>query len=183
VAAWKSVQEFVKVLKLIPPGVVPTDHIGLERPSKETDLPAVVAWVSQLKEANVGVGGLPSSRKVDADHWEDVRVSRATGALAVEIWAATSGKVIEIADALFQRLETSAVDLRDKGFIRFDHREVNPIEETKLGVDETKKALRMSLAFSIVFEDVRTETIGPDGIIRKVHVEINNQFQEKLDIQ
>lgn len=182
-AAWSALLEVVQILKLIPAGVVAASHIGLARPSKAADLPAIVAVVNEIKESTIGIGGLASNERIDADHWRDVSGSRATGTMLLEIWAATPEKVIEVADAVFQRMKDAATDLREKGFIRFDHREVRPIEESRLGLDEAGRAFKMAVGFAIIYEEIKTDTVGPGGIIKRVHVEINDSFQEEMDIQ
>lgn len=182
-AAWGALLEVVQVLRLIPAGVVAAGHVGLARPARAADLPAVVVSVGEMKESCIGVGGLASDERADAEHWRGASGTRAAGTVLVEIWAPTPEKVVEVADAVFGRVRDAAGELRGKGFVRFDHRDVRPIEESRLGPEGTDRGFRMSAGFAVVYEEIKTETIGPGGIIKRVHVQITSPSPEEMDVQ
>ena len=179
--AWKAVQDFVGILKLIPASVLPQSHIGVGLPVKEADLPALVVAISEVKEMATGLGGLVSLEKVAGEQWKEVLGSMSSGLLMIEVWAATAEKILELTNAVFQHLETSKAKVSGAGFLKFANQEVRPIEEVKLGSSDSK-ALRMAIGFSIIYEEVKSSTTGPGGNIKEIHVDIHDQFDESLNI-
>ena len=178
-AGWKALLEFIETLKGIPETVVPSDHIGMKIPAGSSELPALVVSLGEMEESPIGIGGMVGMHRTPDEAWAESRGKKVSGILFAEIWAGDENKVLEVAHALFQNLESQAEILRGKGFIRFVHREVKPIETVKVG-EETAK--RMVTGYSMVFEEVETETTGPGGIIRRIHVDIDHELGEEMDI-
>jgi hypothetical protein len=187
VGAWKAVQNFLPILNLIPESVLPASHIGVGRPTKDSDLPALVVAIREVKVTSVGLGGLVGLGKLkkveeeDTQQWKETRGSRSSGLLTIEVWGSTAEKILELTNAVFKQLETSEAKLGEAGFLKFANQEVRPIEEAKLGAGDSK-ALRMAIGFSIVYEEIKSDTIGPEGIIKRINVDINDQFDESMSI-
>jgi hypothetical protein len=178
-AGWKALLEFIETLKGIPETVVPSDHIGMKIPAGSSELPALVASLGEMEESPIGIGGMAGTRRTPDESWSESRGKKGTGILFAEIWAGDENKVMEVAHALFQILETQAEILRGKGFIRFGHRDVKPMETVNIGGQAAK---RMVTSYSVIFEEVQTETTGPGGIIRRIHVDLDHALGEEMDI-
>jgi hypothetical protein len=180
VGAWKAVQDFLSILKLVPASL-PVDHIGLGLPIQEADLPALVVAISEVKEMSTGLGGLVSLEKIAADQWKETRGSRSSGLMRIEIWDSTAEKIMELTNAVFAHLDASEAQVKSAGFLKFTTQEVRPIEEVKLGVSESK-ALRTAIGISIVYEEIKSSTTKPGGIIKEINVGIRGQFVESMNI-
>lgn len=176
---WKAVQDFIQVLKLIPESVIPPDRIGVKRPSRIQDLPAVVVAIGEVEESPIGIGGLVKTHRVSENQWIEARGKKASGILLIEIWASSEEVMNEVASAVFQTIEASEKLIRGMGFIRFSNREVRPMEDV-LGMI---RAVRMVIGYSIVYEEIKADTVGPGGIIKQVHVEIGDEFNEEMDLR
>lgn len=179
--AWKAVQDFLAILKLVQASV-PPDHIGVGLPISEADLPALVVAISEVKEMPIGLGGFASLERVAPDQWKEMRGSRCSGLMTIEVWDSTAEKIMELINDVFKHLETSQTQVSDAGFLKFTTREVRPIEEIKLGASDAK-ALRMAIGFSIVYEEIKSSTTEPGGTIKKINVDIRDQFDESMNIQ
>jgi len=181
VGAWNAVQKFLAILKKLDPAIVPANHIGIGLPINEADLPALVVGISEVKEMPIGLGGLASLKKVAADQWKETRGSRSSGLMRIEIWDSTAEKIMELINAVFAHIETSEAQVKNAGFLKFTTQEVRPIEEVKLGASDSK-ALRTAIGISIVYEEIKSSTTGPGGIIKEINVGIRGQFDESMNI-
>ena len=179
--AWRALSAFVDLLKAVPPDIVASDHVGLRRPGEDQDLPCIAASVAGVEETLVGIGGLAGSRRLDEGEWEETTGKAASGVLSVEIWADAEDKVTQVADALTQVLE-EAGNLVDNGFVGLRARSIGPMARAGLGTEGSLTALRLPLEWSFIYEDVRTERSGPGGIIRQIHVQIDEEFQESMEL-
>ena len=181
---WKAVQDFLSILRSAPTGLA-ADHIGIDLPNQEADLPALVVAISKVKEMTLGLGGLASleetSTEQSPNQWTETRGNMYSGLLRTEVWGATAEKILELTNIVFSHLEISEVELRRKGFLKFATREVQPIEEVKLGVGDVE-ALRLEIRFSMIYEELHSSTTDPAGIIKEINVDIRDQFNESMKI-
>ena len=182
--AWKAVEDFLSILRSAPTGLA-ADRIGVRSPNQEADLPALVVAISKVKEMSIGLGGLARLEKTSTEQppteWTETRGSRYSGLLRTEVWGATTEKILELTNVVFSHLETSGVELRGKGFLKFATREVRPIKEINLGASDDR-AMRLEIRFSMIYEELKSSTTGPGGIIKEISVEIRDQFDESMKI-
>lgn len=169
----------IQVLKLIPESVIPANHIGMRIPSRRQDLPAIVIAIGEVKESPIGIGEMVGMQRVSDNQWIEVTGSKTSGLLSIEIWAASEEEMNEVTGTVFQIVEASEGKLRGMGFIKFGNSELKPVENVTVA---RQGAVRRVIRYSIIYEEIKVSTVGPGGIIRQVHVEIDDQFQEKMDL-
>jgi hypothetical protein len=181
-AAWQAIQELIQILQGIPAGTIASNHIGATRPGATADLPAVVVAVTEVQESLAGIGGLVGTRKLSDTQWSSTSGSWASGRFSLEVWAKDEAKATAVADALFGALSGPVDTLAIAGFIRLATTSVGPIQQAVVGATGSTTALMLPIGCSFVFEAVAPEEIGPDGIIKQVHVEMTDTFDEVMDL-
>jgi hypothetical protein len=160
----------IDLLKLIPGGVLPADHIGQSIPAKKQDLPAMVVSSGAIKESPIGVGGMISIQRNSEDRWIEKRGTRISGSLCIDIWATDEAGVMDVAKAMFQFLEASKNQIRDMGFLRFAEQSIGPVETTTLSSQNGQNAAKLAAVYSIAYEDIKTIELDEGGVIREVHI-------------
>jgi len=183
-SAWQAIQSLIALLNAIPSNVVPHDHIGIRRPSAPADLPRIVVAASGIQEVLAGIGGLVGSRPVSATVWSSDSATAASGTFAVEMWAADEAPLEQIADAVFRALADPAAT-SSAGFSLLSTSSVGPMDLAPLGSggsSPSPTALRLPLECSFSFESVVTQQTGPGGIIGHIHVELEDEINEVMDL-
>ena len=178
-ATWQAVSSLIEVLKTIPVSVIPADHIGLRRPTRRADLPAIVVSMGEVTETPIGIGGWLGSGQAVPGQWVEATGSKAVGTLSVELWTAGAEDVAPIADALFAALATGQTTLRSAGFVKFGNRAIKPVDAATVA---KQSALMMVIDYAVTYEEVKTATTGPGGIIQQVQVGVAGEFNEQMKI-
>ncbi len=177
--AWHAVLSLIEVLKAIPESVIPAGHIGVRRPQSGADLPAVVVFLRDATESPIGIGGCVGVGQVEPGQWVETTGSKVVGTLCVEVWTTLAQGVTPAVDAVFAALAAGQVALRGAGFLKFGSRALKPAEAATIA-DEA--ALMMGLQYAVTYEEVKAATAGPGGIIQQVHVQVDGEFNEEMDI-
>jgi hypothetical protein len=175
-------QSFIGILETMPTTVVPADHIGARRPSATADLPSVVVAATEVRDTLAGIGGVVATTRLSQTAWTSTSATRSSGLFALELWAGDDAAIGQLAEEAFQALEGPPESLSAAGFLRLAVTSVGPIEQAALGVTGSDTALRLPIGCSFAFEAVTPEDIGPDGIIKHVHVEMKDEFDEVMDL-
>lgn len=182
--ALKPITELINALKgLALPGV-PAARIGDTVPKLPADLPTVRVVASDLMFSPLGIGGSRSVRLDASDNLVEESGRRITGILKIEAWDDDEDAANMVALAVAEGLAGIETQLRAKGFLRLRQSRWQAAEEAILrGVQNPNqnKALRQTLAYDIVFEDMIVETPG-EGVINKVEVRIRPPVEEGLDV-
>ena len=179
-SAWDAVQAAMAVLRQeLPNATIPDSNIGIARPSAAADLPAIAVSADETVESLGGVGRVVSATKVSDDLWSSDTASRSTGTLGLEIWAGDETRLGQVAEALFGAIAAEA-SVRTVGFLRLAARSIGPGE--RLTLASGGDAFRLAVGCAYVHETVAAEDTGPGGIIRTVHVDIEDQFDEAIDL-
>src|SRR5204862_4617538 len=99
----------------------------------------------------------------------------------VELWAADANALGSLAAATLDLLAGPGAPaaLGARGFLSLAVRSIGPEEGAPAG---NATALRLPLTFAFTFEAVVEEDVGPDGIIRRVHVDMKDTFDEAMDL-
>jgi hypothetical protein len=178
-SAGKAVQDFIAVLRTIPAETIAPDRIGLSGPAHAPDLPLLAVSLAPSREAPIGIGGVVGLSRLD-EQWTTTTGTRTSGRLHLDIWAATTNGINQLAEAVIALVDSSAAALRDRGFIRFETGAIRPAEGLLLADSTT--ALRAGFDFSIVHEDIAGLVSGPGGNIREIDVAIDSQFNQNFTI-
>jgi len=178
-AAWQAVLSLIEVLKTIPVSVIPPDHIGVRRPTRRTDLPAIVVSMGEVAESPIGIGGWVGVGQAAPGQWGEATGSKAAGVIAVEVWTTVTQGVTPVADALFAALAAGQTSLRGAGFVKFGNRTIKPVDAATVA---NQAALMMGIEYAVTYEEVKAATTGPGGIIQQVHVDVAGEFDEQMDI-
>lgn len=171
--ALKPITEFIAALKgMSLPSLAPA-RIGEATPKAAGDLPSVRVIASALSFAPLGIGGSrmvrldPSSALV-----EDVG-RRITGTLNLEVWGADEDVLNQIASAAAEKTAAAETDLLGRGFLRLRQSAWQPVVDAPLrGAHPATDALKLVLAYDMVFEDIETSPVGPGGPIQEVDVRV-----------
>lgn len=180
--AMKPIAEFIAALKGMSLPSVSAARIGEITPKLTGDLPSVRLVASELAFSPMGIGG---SSKVYLDSGSNLvedRGRRINGILNLEIWGADEDAVNEIALAAAQGVATAETALLGKGFLRLRQSKWLPTEESPLRGTESSKAVKQTLAYEMIFEDIETAVPG-EGIINEINVRIEPPVEEGLDIK
>jgi hypothetical protein len=179
-SAWDAVQAAIGVLRQeLPNATIADSKIGIARPSATGDVPAIAVSADETVESLGGVGRVVSATKVSDDLWSSDTISRSTGALGLEVWAGDETRLGQVVDALFGALADEAA-VRSAGFLRLAGRSIGPGE--RLPLPGGGDALRLAVSCAYVHETTTAEDTGPGGIIRTVHVDIEDEFDEAMDL-
>ena len=180
-SAWQAIQSLVGVLRRIPAGVVPPDHIGPSRPRAPAGLPAIAVAAHEVRESVSGVGGVVSSRRISETLWSSASGRTTTGRFELEGWAANEAAMTRLADAVFAVLGGPPETMAAAGFVRLTTTSVGPVDGARMA-GAGPVVLRLPIGCSFVFEAVVPEETGPGGIIRQVQVAIEDGFDEVMDL-
>jgi hypothetical protein len=179
--ALRPIAELINALRGLALPTVPPARIGETAPKQPGDLPAVRVVASELAFSPLGIGG---SRNVYLDAGANLvedRGRRIKGVLNLEVWGGDEDAVNMIALAAAEGLAGIETQLLAKGFLRLRQSKWAAAEEAPLRGTQSDKALKQSLAYEIVFEDVQTAPVG-EGIIKEIEVRIKPPVEEGLDI-
>ena len=179
---WKAIMDLAMILKSMPTSIIPSDHIGVIRPSSSEDLPAIVLSMKSIAQAPTGIGGLVGAEKKPNGNWIETRGTRASGFICLEVWASSEEDIMELADTLFETIGLSEEMIRNAGFRVFGQRTVIPAERIVLGSQDAF-AEKMVVEFNIIYEEITTGETGPEGIIRMVNMNISDGFNEEITIK
>ena len=181
--AWEALQSLITMLKTLPAGVVPGDHIGLRRPSVAADLPRIAVSVAAVQDLLAGIGGVVGSRQVSNTAWVSDTGLRTTGSFAIELWAADETTLGNLATAVFGVLEDVSV-AATAGFDTLSVSSAGPIDLAPLSGAHPPgaAALRLPAGCGFSFEAVTPVQTGPDGIIKQVHVDVTGDVNEAMDL-
>jgi hypothetical protein len=171
--ALKPISEFIAALKgMSLPSLAPA-RIGETTPKVAGDLPGVRVVASALSYAPLGIGG---SRMVRLDSSsllvEDVG-RRITGTLNLEVWGADEDVINQIAAAAAEATAAAETDLLARGFLRLRQSTWQPAVDAPLrGASPAADALKLVLAYDMIFEDIETKPAGPEAPIKDVDVRV-----------
>lgn len=179
--AWRTVGDAIELLKAIPSAVIPTSHIGTASPSTSQGLPAIAVALKDAHESPSSLGGLVGTNAVSEDEWLEQRVIRTAGVMQLLMYAAGADDLDELTQATATVLE-DYVELRKRGFLGFSILSIGPGEEKDIGRSQQAGAFSRTIECSIVHEEIPDDDSGPGGLIRSVHVEMNERFHEVMDV-
>jgi len=179
-SAWRAMQRLIEVLDGLPEIIIPAGHVSASRPTAVDVLPAIVVWVTDVTDLPAGVGGLVGTRRLSDTAWSTATASRASGIMALELWAADASVVMNLGDAVVALLEGSADVTGAAGFLRLAVQSAGPMEPTKLATQAD--AFMLPIACSFVFEDVSPDEPDPGGVIKQVHADLTDTFHEVVDL-
>jgi hypothetical protein len=173
--AWQAVQSLIALLD----DVVPAGHVSGRRPAATGDLPALAVSAAGVTDIGSGLGGLVETRRLSDTAWASVTATRCTGVLTAELWAA--GDVGPLADAVVAALADAAA-VGAAGFLMLSVESVGAIDEAALGFAGDDTALRLPLGLAFVHETPVSEDTGPGGIVKTIHVDLQDDFHEVMDL-
>lgn len=187
--AWEALQSLVTLLKTLPPAVVAQDHVGFRRPSAAADLPRVVVSAGEVQDFPAGIGGVVGSHKVSNTSWSSDTSEFTSGTFTIELWGAAGDEtgLVNLATAVFGKLGDPAA-AGAAGFAKLAAQSIGPINLTTLDGLQPGGAvgLRLPVAASFSFEAVTPAMVGPDGIIKTVHIDVHeldtNDVNEAMDL-
>ncbi len=180
--ALKPITEFIAALKGMSLPSVAAARIGETTPKLTGDLPSVRLVASELVFAPMGIGGSSKFYLDAGSNMVEDRGRRISGILNLEIWGADEDAVNAIALATAEGVASAETVLLGKGFLRLRQSQWLPMEESPLRGTESSKALKQTLAYAMIFEDV--ETVVPDqGTISEIDVVIQPPVEEGMDIK
>jgi len=139
-----------------------------------------------LREQLVGIGGIVGTDRISNTAWRSRTATSTAGEFQVELWATDEPAVNNVLDAVFSVVGDS-VTVAASGFSMLSTVSVGPIDLTPLGVvtagaPPAATALREVIEFAFSFESVVPQETGPDGLIKRVHVELDAGIGEVMDI-
>jgi hypothetical protein len=180
--ALKPISEMVAALKAMPlPGILPA-RIGEATPKTGADLPTLRVAPAELDFSPLGIGGFSSVHLDDTDTWVEERGRRINGSVNVEAWAADEDTANALAVAVAEGLAKADTELLGRGFLKLRQSRWLPAEETALRSEGGGTALKRTLVFDMVFEDIETVASGPGGPIVRIDVRIQPPFEEGMDL-
>jgi hypothetical protein len=171
--ALKPITEFIAALRGMSLPSLPAARIGETTPKAIGDLPSVRVVASALAFAPLGIGG---SRRVRLDP-SDILVEevgrRVTGTLNLEVWGGDEDGINQIASAAAEQTAAAETDLLKRGFLRLRQSAWQPAVDAPLrGASPAAAALKLVLAYDMIFEDIQTAPAGPEAPIREVDVHV-----------
>jgi histidinol phosphatase-like PHP family hydrolase len=75
----QSIKLIKETLQKIPQNIILSDHIGMIRPVKSSDLPAIVISVKNIKELSPGIGNFIGIQREDTEIFQELKGSRIRG--------------------------------------------------------------------------------------------------------
>lgn len=174
------VTRILATLRKIDASVIASEHIGIRQPHAAGDSPLIAVSVADLAVTSVGIGELIGSVRDDADRVSEVRGSRASGVLQLEVWAQQLEKVEELSMAISRVLEVARAGLKKQGFLGLQVSSLGAVQERKIsdGV-----ALLRVLQFRVIFEYQDAREIHPEELINTIRVNIDSELDERMEIQ
>jgi hypothetical protein len=180
--ALKPITVLIAALKgMALPAVAPA-RIGEITPKLAGDLPTLRLVASELAFSPLGIGGSRFAYLDAGDNPVEDRGRRINGILNLEVWGADEDAVNALAMAAAEGLAGAESALLGKGFLRLRQSRWLPAEDTVLKGTGAAKALKQTLAFEIVFEDIETAPVR-EGLIKEIDVRIRPPVEEGLDIK
>jgi hypothetical protein len=182
VPAWEALQSLITLLKTLPPAIIATDHVSLRRPSTGTDLPSVVAWVADVGDQYTGIGGIVGSRQVSSTSLASDTGVLSSGTFMIELWALDETTLVNLATGVVGVLENSAA-AAGAGFGKLTIQSAGPINLTTIDGQPpgSETRLRLPVGGTFSFEAVSTVQTGPDGILKQVHVDVQELGTSAVD--
>lgn len=174
----QAIKRIVETLQKIPPEIVPSGHVGVKRPVTEDDLPAVVILAKNIKESGSGIGNFVGIQKEDADRVSEIKGSKLSGIFQVSVWDISADRIEKIIVVIIETITANKTDLREAGFLYLSL--VNEIYPSKLSADSLKEVIIRSIEYQVIFEFISRETLGPEGIIREIKVNLKDTFDENI---
>jgi len=179
VIALESLDKLITILKKIPNEIILPEHIGTKMPKVVDDLPSIVVSIKKITESPIGIGGIISSEKIEENVIKEIKGFKAVAIYQMDIWVNSPQKIEEITNTMMEILFKNKNELRKKGFVSLSIKSIGEIESKKIG---RKDAWRKKVTYSGTYEMMVSETMGPEGIIKKICVDINSQFRESTEI-
>jgi hypothetical protein len=191
--ALKPITEFIAALKgMSLPPLLPA-RIGETTPKVAGDLPSVRVVASALSFAPLGIGGSRAVRLDPSDMLVEDVGRRITGSLNLEVWGGDEDVINQIAAAAAEKTAAAETDLLKRGFLRLRQSAWQPAVDAPLrGASPAADALKLVLAYEMIFEDIETAPAGPEAPIREVDVHVfpnlgidegNPAIEEDMDIR
>jgi len=179
VIALESLNKLITTLKKIPNEIILPEHIGTKVPKVADDLPSIVASIKEIRESPIGIGGIITLEEIEEDAIKEIKGFKAVAIYQIDIWADSPQKIEEITNTMMEILFQNKNELRKRGFVSLSIKSVSEIEFAKIGRED---AWRKKVTYSGIYEMIVSETMGPEGIIKKICVDINSQFRESTEI-
>lgn len=183
IAIQQAIKRIVKTLQKIHPNVIPSGHIGVKRPASEDDLPAVVISVKNIKESSSGIGNFIGIQKGDVDRISEIKGSKFSGIFQVKIWDLSDARIDEITTAVIKIINTKKIALEKGGFTYLSLYSLGEICSTKISTDPSKEAMVRLIEYQGIFELINRKNFGPEGVIKEVHVHIDDIFDENMTVK
>ncbi len=181
--ALKPITEIIASLKALSLPGLPVGRIGDLTPKVSGDLPTLRVVASELDFSPLGIGGFSSVHLDATDTWVEERGRRINGSLNVELWASDEDAANALAVATAEGLAGTNTDLLGRGFLKLRQAKWLPVEEATLRGIGGGTALKQTLVFDMVFEDIETVASGPGGPIVEIDVRIQPPFEEGVDLK
>jgi hypothetical protein len=150
-------------------------------------MPRIVVSASDVQELQAGIGGVVSSSQVSSTQWTSTTGTVSSGTFALELWAADETTLTNLANGVFTKLE-DPVAAAGAGFANLAAQSVGPTSLTTLDGLQPGGAtgLRLPVGCTFSFEAVTPVQTGPDGILTKVQVDVQqvdtSTVNEVMDI-
>jgi hypothetical protein len=179
----QALNNFIAVLREIPPDVIAAEHISSARPSRANDLPHVTVTGREIKESPVGIGGILLEQKSGEEEIRKVWGQKVAMTYRLDIWADSIEQVERISQGVTQFLFEKSEEMRGGGFIRLSLDSIGEIATTSLRrLIGSTTAYRRRLEYKGIYEQITSQTIGGGGIIKTIDVEIDEQLRESMEI-
>jgi hypothetical protein len=148
-------------------------RIGETTPKAAGDLPGVRVVASALSFAPLGIGGSRMARLDASSAWVEDVGRRITGVLNLEVWGADEDVLNQIASAVAEKTAAAETDLLGRGFLRLRQSNWQPAVDAPLrGASPAADALKLVLAYDMIFEDIETAPADPGAPIKEVDVRV-----------
>ncbi len=181
--ALQALNDFINVLSEIPASVIQGGHINSSEPRTTNDLPHITVTSSGINEAQIGIGGILLLQKTGEEQFRETTGYKVTTTFRLDIWADSASEVEGITQAVTQFLFDKRGDMRGQGFVRLSLDSIGEIVQTSVRrLVGNANAYRRSLEYRARYEQIISEAPEPGGIIKKINVEIDEQFKESMEI-
>jgi hypothetical protein len=180
VSALQAVLKFVQMLRGLPSSTIASERIFMRRPANASELPMIAVSMMAARESPVGIGHHVDLSIIAPDQWATTTGTRAQGELHAELWAASATEALTLASAALARIDDQRLAMRTGGFLDLSLKTLGPAQPMLAGTDA---ALMMPLVFETTFENLVTPPPGGEGIIKTVHVDLDGELDETMEIR
>ena len=177
-AAGAAIDSLVNVLRTIPVGVIASERVVRSRPAGAGAIPAIAVFANDLEERPAGIGAFVAQKRGPGNIPYEATGGREIGSLTAEIWTAGEEQGFPILQAAEIAIASAAAS--QQGFLKLRVRSAGPATSEEL--PDQSRAMRLSVVFSIVHEQVTGPPEDGGQVIQRVEVELTGELSERMEI-